>query len=53
MTYCKLKRVLLGHAASVMNGSRAMAGASALYYKSLVTASTLLKKGNISGKLYY
>jgi hypothetical protein len=30
-----------------------MARASALYYKSLGTASTLLKKDNISGKLYY
>jgi hypothetical protein len=29
-----------------------MAGASALYYRSVGTASTLLKRDNISGRLY-
>jgi hypothetical protein len=29
-----------------------MVGASALYYRSLRTVSTLLRKGNISGRLY-
>ena len=31
----------------------AMAGALVLYYKSLRTTSTLLRRGNISGKPYY
>jgi hypothetical protein len=30
----------------------AMAGALALYYRSLGTASTLLRRGNISGRTY-
>jgi hypothetical protein len=31
----------------------AMVGALALYYRSIETASTLLRRGNISGRSYY
>ena len=41
------------HAANVTYGMiRVMAGALALYYRSLGTASTLLRMGNISGRPY-
>ena len=41
------------HAANVTYGMfRAMAWALALYYRSLGTASTLLRRGKISGKPY-
>jgi hypothetical protein len=44
---------VIGPAASVMCGMFcAVAGAPALYYRSLGTMSTLLRIGNISGKLY-
>jgi hypothetical protein len=44
--------VRLGRAASVMYGSCAISRASVLYYKSLGIVSTLLRRGNISGRLY-
>jgi hypothetical protein len=45
--------VELDRAASVTYGMfRVIAGALALYYRSLGTASTLLKKGNISDRPY-
>jgi hypothetical protein len=40
-------------AASIMYGSRAMAWAPALYYRSLGIASTLLRRDDISGRPYY
>ena len=45
--------VELGGVASVTYGMfRAIARALALYYRSLETASTLLRRGNISGRPY-
>jgi hypothetical protein len=45
--------VRLGRVASVMYSSCAISRASVLYYKSLGIVSTLLRMGNISGRLYY
>ena len=42
----------LDRVASVIYGSCAMAGAPALYYRSLEKVSTLLRMGNISGRPY-
>jgi hypothetical protein len=50
ISVCKPPEVIFGHAASVMYGSCAMAGAPTLYYRSLGTTSTLLRKSNILGK---
>jgi hypothetical protein len=50
---CGPPEVGLGLVASVMYGMfRALAGASALYYRFLETASTLLRRSNISGRSY-
>jgi hypothetical protein len=48
-----LDPMVLDRTASVMYGSHAIFRAPALYYKSLETASTLSRKGNILGRLYY